>query len=399
MNKKKILMVIGFIILVIILAFALYSVFFKTVKPPSIPLEYDAGEIPDIGKGDPIVVEEIIEDQELPWQEYFKGKISSIANGGLTAVNKITDTEVRGFNGSQYYDAEKQQFYRINSQGIPELLTDKKFYEVEEVSWSKRGDKAVLEYPDGSNILYNFNTGKQVTLPIELESFDFDISGDKLAAAWIGDNEDNNWIISMNDDGSGMVLIEGLADQIHNTDINYSPDNQIAAMHRRYTGLQEQEIFPIGLNNENFRSFTVSGAGFESKWSNDGSSLIYSVYNDQNNYNPNLWVTKGDTNQLGDIKVSLNVATWSEKCSFSNENTVFCAVPQGLPRGAGLYPEIADRYTDNFYRIDLNTGIKTLIASPVGESGGYSAHNLFVSNENILYFTDINGNLQSILLE
>ena len=75
-------------------------------------------------------------------------------------------------------------------------------------------------------------------------------------------------------------------------------------------------------------------------------------------------------------------------------------MPQGLPRGAGLYPEIADRYPDNFYYINLNSGSKNLIASPVGESGSYTAHNLFVSNDqSILYFTDQNGNLQSIKLK
>ena len=51
--------------------------------------------------------------------------------------------------------------------------------------------------------------------------------------------------------------------------------------------------------------------------------------------------------------------------------------------------------------IDLNTGIKTLVASPVGPNGSYTAHNLFLSSDgSILYFTDkITGELQSIRLE
>jgi len=71
-----------------------------------------------------------------------------------------------------------------------------------------------------------------------------------------------------------------------------------------------------------------------------------------------------------------------------------------LPRGAGFYPEIADQFPDNFYTIDLNSGIKTLLASPVGENGSYTAYNLFTSADgSILYFTDRNtGELQSIRL-
>ena len=178
MNFKKILLVIGFIILIILLGLALYFVFFKPPVMEAPITEYAPGEVPGIGEGEAIIVEKI-KEEELPWQEYFGDKISNIANGGLTAVHKITDVAVKGFNGSQYYDTEQQQFYRINDQGLPELLTDKKFYGVEEVSWTKKGDKAILEYPDGSNILYNFNTGEQITLPPELESFDFDTSGDR----------------------------------------------------------------------------------------------------------------------------------------------------------------------------------------------------------------------------
>ncbi len=51
MNIKKILLVIGFIILVILLGLALYFVFFK---PPveEIPItEYAPGEVPGIGEG------------------------------------------------------------------------------------------------------------------------------------------------------------------------------------------------------------------------------------------------------------------------------------------------------------------------------------------------------------
>ena len=159
-------------------------------------------------------------------------------------------------------------------------------------------------------------------------------------------------------------------------------------------------MYPIGLNGEKFKAFTVSGAGFDYDWSPEGNSMVYSVYSDATHYNPNLWVTNGRTSELGDIKVSLNVATWPDKCTFAGENGMYCAVPQGLPRGAGLYPEIADRYPDNFYYINLNSGSKNLIANPVGENGSYTAHNLFTSpDESLLYFMDGDGNLQSIRLE
>ena len=405
MNFKRILALIIFVALVVFFTWALYWVFFRTEPATEPGAGFVGGDIPTTGDGVVIIDEEDGGDSGLPWQQLFKDKISDVANGGLTSVTKLTDSQVSGLDtteqGIKFYDKDKQQFFKINAMGNPELLTDKKFYQVKNVIWSPRDDKAILEYPDGMNVLYNFRTGQQVTLPPEMEEFSFTGSGNEIVAAWIGNHPDDNWIVVSNDDGSGLGLIEPLGDQLHNTQIGFSPDGQVAALYRKSVDLQRQEVYPIGLHGENLRSFVVHGSGFTSEWSPEGNSLLYSVHSEATDYLPNLWVTNGQTGSLGDIKISLNLATWPDKCSFAGENSLYCAVPQGLPRGAGLYPEIANSYTDNFYHIDLNTGTKTLIASPVGEIGGYTAYNLFVSADgSILYFTDQNtGGLQSIRLE
>ncbi|MBT4210176.1 MAG: hypothetical protein HOE19_04695 [Candidatus Komeilibacteria bacterium] len=407
MNKKKILLVIAFIAFVLGIGFALYWVFFKPISTTTPDGNFGPGGLPGIGNGNVTIINDNVNDNSngiLPWQVYIQDKISDVANGGLTTVSELIPNEVRGItsspDGLQYYDTETQKFYRINENGEIEELSNKLFYKVDKVTWSGNGDKAILEYPDGSNILYDFKTGRQVTLPSEMEDFGFDASNNKIAAKWIGAHEEDNWLVLANDDGSGMSLIEPLGDQAHHTFVEFSPDNQVAIMHRKYIDAQRQEIYPIGLNGETFKAFKVDGAGFEYDWSPEGSSMVYSVYNESSNYNPNLWITNGRTSELGDTKVSLNVATWPDKCTFSGDDGMYCAVPQGLPRGAGLYPEIADRYPDNFYYINLNSGVKNLIASPVGENGSYSARNLFPSPDgSVLYFTDSDGNLQSIRLQ
>jgi len=406
MDRKKVLLVVGFVILVLGIGYALYWVFFKPSSTVTPPANFNAGELPGIGQGNVTVVNENInaDNNTLPWQNYIKDKVSDVASGGLTKVDKIVDSDIKGLtasqNGLQYYNVNDQKFYRINENGVPEQLSDKLFYKVDNVTWANNGDKAILEYPDGSNILYDFKTGRQVTLPKEMEEFSFDASNSKIAAKWIGNNDDDNWLVFSNDDGSSMSLIEPLGDQSYNTFVDFSPDNQIAIINRKYVDAQRQEIYPIGLHGETLRSFVVNGAGFDYNWSPEGDSMVYSVYNEDTNYNPNLWITNGKTSELGDVKVSLNVSTWPDKCTFAGEDGMYCAVPQGLPRGAGLYPEIAERYPDNFYYINLNSGVKTLIASPVGENGSYSASNLFISPDGtMLYFTDTNGNLQSIRLK
>ncbi len=406
MNIKKILLVIAFIAFVLGMSFALWWVFFRPspVTPP-IDQNFNPGNIPGVNQntgGNNVSTS--TNPSDSPWQTIFKDKISQVANGGLTEVKTLNDNKVKGIaktsDGVKYYDENKDQFFRINGQGQPELLTDKKFFEVSNVLWSPKDDKAILEYPDGMNILYNFRTNKQVTLPPELASFSFAPSGQQISATWLGANEEDNWLVLANDDGSGLSLLEPIGDEAADVQVGFSPDSQVAALFRKSVDLQRQEVYPIGLHGENLNSFTVNGSGFVSSWSPAGNSLLYSVYSDSTDYLPNLWVTNGQTSRLGDLKVSLNLATWPEKCTFSGENSLYCAVPQGLPRGAGLYPEIANSYPDNFYRVDLSTGSKTLIASPVGDLGGYTAYNLSVSDDGqFLYFTDQDsGLLQSIRL-
>jgi len=408
MNGKKLLIILAFVIFVLAMAFALYWVFFKTTPPGTDNTNYGPGVIPPGGAGNAVVITNTntaVGNERLPIENYFEGQVSEVANGGLTAVNKITDGAVAGVemgpDGLMFYDANTNQFVSINSLGEKTFLSDKKFFGISDVTWNRKGDTAVLEYPDGRNIVYNFKTDKQVTLPAELQDFSFDRNGSEIVAEWINKdgNVDNNWLITVNADGSGMQLVEPLGDQADDVAVGFSPDNQIAALYREYIDLQRQKVLPIGLEGENFRSFEVQGAGFTSEWSPDGESLVYSVYHESTNYLPNLWVTQGESGDIGSVRVSLNLATWPDKCTFSGSSTMYCAVPRGLPRGAGLYPEIANSYNDNFYSINLNTGAKTMIANPVGDAFGYSASNLFVSDDgSTLYFTDQDGNLQSMRL-
>lgn len=406
MNIKKILLVVAFVIFVCGMAFALWWVFFRpTPTPNAIDPNFNPGSVPGVDPSTGVNnISTTTSQTNSPWQTIFKEKISQVANGGLTEVKTLNDNKVSGIgktsDGIKYYDQTKQQFFRINGQGEPELLTDKKFFQVENVLWSPKDDKAILEYPDGMNVLYNFRTNKQVTLPPELASFSFAPSGQQITATWLGDNEEDNWLVVANDDGSALSLLEPIGNEATDVAVGFSPDSQVAALFRESVDLQRQEVYPIGLHGENFRSFVVNGSGFTSNWSPEGNSLLYSVYSESTDYLPNLWVTNGQTSRLGDLKVSLNLATWPDKCTFSGENSLYCAVPQGLPRGAGLYPEIANSYPDNFYRVDLSTGAKTLIASPVGNLGGYTAYNLSVSNDGqFLYFVDQDsGLLQSIRL-
>ena len=130
----------------------------------------------------------------------------------------------------------------------------------------------------------------------------------------------------------------------------------------------------------------IEGRGLQSKWSTDGNTLLYSVYNSVDEMKPRLWIVDANVDQIGENRRSFNLQTWANKCTYATDTEIYCAVPEELQAGAGLFPELADRTKDNLYKIDLKTGTQKLIAIP---DGAYNVSQILVpENQNNLYFTD-----------
>jgi hypothetical protein len=124
----------------------------------------------------------------------------------------------------------------------------------------------------------------------------------------------------------------------------------------------------------------------EFQWSDAGDRLLYSVYHSRDNYNPRLWIVNAQGDSIGQNRISLDLATWADKCTFASNTEIYCAVPENLENGSGFFPELADRTKDNLYKIDLKTGAKKLIAVP---DGAYNISQIIVpESQDYLYFTD-----------
>jgi hypothetical protein len=320
---------------------------------------------------------------------------SIVANGGLTEVkeivNKNTLSATLSSNGSdvQYYDKTDGKFYRVDTDGNVTALSDKIFHDVQTIAWAPNRQEAILEYPDGANILYNFNKQQQVTLPQHWQDFNFSPSGDKIVLKSMGLDPSNRWLAISNPDGSKVQAIEPMGEEDASVYTDWSPNNQMIAMHTKGVDFNRQEVYFIGLNDENFKSMVIEGRGFQPQWSTAGDKLMYSVYSSDNDMKPLLWIADAQGDNVGNNRHSLNVETWASKCAFSSDNKVYCAVPESLDKGAGLFPELAKNTKDQLYQIDTDTGIKKLIAVP---DGTYNMSDLIISdNGGSLVFTDNNS--------
>lgn len=407
-NIKKILYIIGFAAVVILLGWALYYVFFKPAEQAKKSQQeglQEQASLPETSSerapGQGIISEGT---GILPFQPEILLP-SKVANGGPTSVNAVATENVfqptLTSNGLYYYNSAEGRFYKALADGSITALSDKRFHNVSSINWSKDGSKAVLEYPDGSNIVYDFSKQKQYTLPKELQDFNFYKDGSKLSAEAIGPKEENNWLITINSDGSGVRFIEQLGAQADNVQTNWSPDGQIVALFRKNSGADSQDIILIGQNDENFQSIPVYGRGFEGYWDSSGQKLLYSVYSAENGFKPTLWITDARGSAAGFNNINLGVNTWANKCAFNNESDyAYCAVPRAMPAGAGVYPAMAEDAIDDFYKINLISGQRELIANPAGNQDGYNAKAVFLSNDGkALYFQDgISGSVFNINL-
>jgi hypothetical protein len=401
---KKLFIIIIFLAVVAFLGYLLWKVFFQV--PISIPGNQQTttttpGGLPAVGPNGEIGGE-ITGPGNLPGEENQPGITTGIpnpdafapdeiANGGLTRVSPLTQATVLNptlsrDGGVQYYNKDDGLFYKIDENGNAVKLSDKIFYQADKVTWAPDKDQAIIEYPDGSKIMYNFATEKQVTLPAYWKDFSFADNSSQIVAKSIGLDPDNRWLVVSGSDGSQATALESIGTKDATVYPSWSPNNQIVAMYTRGVDFDRQEIFFVGLNGENFKSTIIEGRGLQSQWSTEGDKLLYSVYHTRDDLKPRLWIVDASGDNIGAERRSFNLQTWADKCTFASNTEVYCAVPENLEAGSGMFPELADKTKDNLYKIDLATGTQKLVAVP---DGAYNISQIMVpDNQGYIYFTD-----------
>jgi hypothetical protein len=396
---KKIFLIIGFLALVVVMGYLLWKLFFQPAgqTPTATTTPLGGSGFPSAGPGTG-TGEDTGGPGNLPGGQDFIpsgsdliGEPSATALGGLTKTTALSPgstlgSTLGGDGRIQYYNPEDGRFYRLDADGNLNPLSDKVFHEVKDVTWAPDKNQAILEYPDGSKILYNFQTKKQVTLPSHWKDFSFSPASDQIVSKSIGLDPDNRWLMVSNEDGSQAKALEAIGENADKVYPAWSPGKQIVAMYTKGVDFDRQEIFFVGLNGENFKSTVVEGRGLEYEWSTTGDRLLYSVYHTRDDLKPRLWIVDAASDTISQNRRSFDLQTWASKCTFSSNTEIYCAVPENLEKGAGLFPELADRTKDDLYKIDLKTGTKKLIAVP---DGTYNISQIMVpGNQNYLYFTD-----------
>lgn len=403
---KTILRLTMFLTIVALLGIGLYLAFFRV--PPSVQDTTDntdgtiggnltgSGDATDDGTAtDGGTVDETPDVGILP--------VSPIANGGATATTVLTNTRIvsptQTSSGSlAYYDPTDGHFYTINDRGEAELLSQASFAAAESVTFDSDATTAVIEFPDGSNVVYDFETATQVTLPSHWEDFSFSSDGSEIASKSIGNDTSNRSLIVSSTDGTHTEVVAALGANDDKVDVNVSPSGNVVAFSA--TGAAQtfdrNELYLIGTDGDVVGSLIAQGSNFSAIWSPNGMNILYSVADPSNSYRPSLWYADSRGDRHGDVRLHLGPETWVEKCTFASTSLIYCAVPQDVTDGSGDDHRLV-RSDDLLYKIELPSGKATLVGYAAAETQMF---NLSVSEDgDTLYFQDEVGRLLSMRLK
>lgn len=368
-NTKRLLFIGFFILFSIGTGYALYYFFFKPAAPVT-QVQTPEGLTGALGQSGPrgaTTTSEVTGGATLP---QAGGAAPTTGAAAQVDVTLLRDGVTQAISSSpkgdtRYYNPEDGRFYRINDDGTLTLLSDRQFVNVDTVSWGKSVDEAIMGFPDGSNIYYNFDDQRQVTLPSHWTDFEFAPQDQQVVAKSVGLDEGNRFLITAQPDGNEATAVYHMGENADLVIPSWSPNNQVIAFSRTGTPQADnaEQIYLLGKNHENFKALTVPGRGFVPSWSPTGKLLLYSVYHERDNDKPMLWVSEASGQDIGKNRKKLNLMTWADKCVWSNDKELFCAVPIDLPIGAGYDESKFSDIPDDLYYINLDTGVSKKINS------------------------------------
>ena len=397
---RIILGILGILLIAGLLGWGLWALMIRTTPQVEDDETQEVDEDDEDGR---LTLSEEISEREAAEDEDGDGQLpSSVADGGETFTQRLTSSAITspvaiGGETVAYYDPTDGRFYAIDSSGELVALSDAQFPEAESVVIADSGDMAAIEFPDGSNILYDLAREEQITLPSHWEDFEFSEDGNEVVNKTISIDSNSNALVVSSSDGSRTEVIAALGDNADEVTVNWSPSDTVVAFSSTGTtqsGFGREQIYLISDDGDAIGALVVEGGNFSAQWSPSGAGILYSVSLASAGDRPSLWYTNA-TGNIGSERENLGVYTWVEKCTFSEEMIAICAVPTEVPNGSGLDPRLVDAY-DEVYEINLETGRVTLLGTPVLDMQMF---NLSVSDDgSILYFTDGAGRLNFMRL-
>lgn len=300
--------------------------------------------------------------------------ITQTEEGELT-VFKLSDVAVSSpvisGNNVLYYSKETGNVLSTDLQGestksvtnfrIPDIITN---------IWSPDKAKVINIYKENDSIkkvLYDFSSNKAIPLDSRIKFVNFSTSQNRIVYQFIDSRLGINKISISDPDGLNWKTLQNI--RMENVRL-FWPKQDLIAILTAPSGLVKGSLLTTNANGGSLVRVLSDLFGLTVQYSSDGSFLLYST-TDQSGHSPSLHLLKeGDTNPQ-----NLQINTISDKCAFSQNNNIYCAIPSitngSLVLPDDFYKNIAN-FSDSFFKIDtLNNRSFSLFDSSFIRGLGY----------------------------
>jgi len=367
MNFKKLLIALIVLLVLVVGAFAAYNFFLKE----------EGGLASKTGQTENGYESSYPDSSSRPQASL---KVKLISQGpvlGLTADgNKV-----------KYYNKEKGGVFECNLDGSDLDRTSSVNLEgLLEVLWSPSKTKVITIFEKNHQLekyYYDYTTGLAGEIDKNIRWVSWSQTEDKIAYQYYNSITEDNNISTANPDGTSWTNL--MQTRMKDLIIEW-PKSEIISLRTRASGLAQSLVYTIDQTTNDLEKVIAETYGLTILWSPRGDKILFSETNNQGT-NLRLKVLNLDDNSINEV----SLVTLTEKCAWSQDNqTIFCAVPKNIPSRAILpddYWKEKIVFSDDFWKIDLNTQQAEQIYSPGGGSEIYNVKEILLSpNENYLFF-------------
>lgn len=364
---KKIFFVSVFIFILTLLFWGIYNLSFPKKEPAKkeTPAEEPA-KIPDVS------------------QDF---KIKTLTDESVLAPVLSPDGE-----SIKYYSAVDGKVWQIDVDGLNKRnLSDQSLSGLSSVFWSGDQQKAITQFKDSagnSNFFsFDYNTKKAAPLKKNLDEVAWQLGADRIFYKYYSPDTKERSLSVSDPDGQNWKKLADLT--YRNVSIASVPKTSLVSFWNKADTFTPTELSSVPIIGGDKKTILKDRFGADYLWDPFGSLALVSHTDKKGGSKIQL----GTINYNGGEYKNLDFPTFVSKCVWAkNGNSIFCALPGGVPDSAVLPNEYNERKfmtADTFWKINIQNGEKSRLLEVSEIKEKLDAQNLFLNlDESYLFFVN-----------
>lgn len=248
--------------------------------------------------------------------------------------------------------------------------------------WSPTRDRVAVSYSDGETVksfLYRgVGSTSVMTLPLNTKSVAWSPTGSSIA--YLTEKDGETLLTTADANGKNQATIYKTA--MKEVSVRW-PSADTFFLETRPSGVVPGYVFSLARSRQELKRFLGPLYGLTTLWSPKGERVLVGSTDKNGKSLPPVI-----RDSLGREVMTLDFHTLPEKCTWVSEETLYCAVPRGIPQES-IIP-------DDYLKGELNTNdrivvvdIKAKTVTGLYNEGGYDMANLRATKDGkYLFFID-----------